>query len=606
MDNFDLRNNQEALEYLKKAVSADKNFIEAYMMMAQIYREQGKHDQAIQTYRKALNIDPSFNPAGFLILADYLFRQGRYPEARDEVKKFQNTTNSSEQNAGLADSLLSLYEYAIRLTENPVPFEPVNLGDSVNSPLDEYWPSLSVDEEKLVFTVALPSDNKHPDPRFNFQEDFYFSEKKSDGTWTKRKNIGPPVNTHQNEGAQSITADGDKLYYTHCRAEVDRGNCNIYFSAEQNGKWSVPTPVGKPVNTVYREKQPSVSADDRILFFSSDRPGGMGGLDIWISYRDEKGNWSDPVNAGKNINTAADEQSPFIHPDGRTLYFSSDGRRGLGGSDIYFSVRNDKGEWTEARNIGYPVNTNKTEFSMIVNSAGNRAYFASNREEGKGTDIYYFDLYEAARPVAVSYMKGRVYDAETFIGLPAKFQLIDLASGELVIELEAGKGEGRYLVPLPTNRDYALNVSYPGYLFYSENFSFRGIHEKTNPFLKDVPMKPVKKGEKIVLRNIFFKFDKWDLKQESLIELEKLASFLENNPRLRVEISGHTDNIGSDEYNKLLSLRRAEAVVLYLVNHGIDPGRLESKGYGATDPIATNDTEQGRAMNRRTEMKILQ
>jgi outer membrane protein OmpA-like peptidoglycan-associated protein len=278
----------------------------------------------------------------------------------------------------------------------------------------------------------------------------------------------------------------------------------------------------------------------------------------------------------------------------------------LGRGDIFLTRKREDGSWSTPQNLGYPINTYNNEIGLIVNPAGDKAYYASDRIEEKGMDIYTFDLHEDVQPTPVSYMKGRVYNALNWKGIAAEFQLIDLDNGKLVIQAESNPGEGDYLIPVPVNRNYALNISHPGYLFYSDHFELKGTYEITDPYIKDVPLKPIKSGEKVVLNNIFFEFDMSTLRSESEVELNKTYEFLRNNPSLRVRIGGHTDNIGTDEYNEDLSNRRAEAVVDYLIARGIDEERLEYTGYGSNRPIADNTTEDGRAINRRTELEIIE
>ncbi len=310
---FNGMENDKALSSLQKAAKADNNFIEAFMMMAQIYKESESHEKAIFNFRKALSINPDFNPSGHLSLSEYLYQIGRYNEAVDEAIVFEKISKYDVVSREKYAALREKYDFALQLYLNPVSFNPINLGDSINSELNEYWPSLSVDESKLVFTVALEKPGMGPDKRPRFQEDFYLSEKDENGNWKFRRNMGSPINTPDNEGAQSISSDGQKIYYTHCRPEINRGNCNIYFSEYLKGVWTVPKPLPFPVNTTHKEKQPSISPDDRVLYFSSDRPGGKGGMDIWSSHKNSDGSWSDPVNLGESINTESDEQSPFIH-----------------------------------------------------------------------------------------------------------------------------------------------------------------------------------------------------------------------------------------------------------------------------------------------------
>ena len=312
-----------------------------------------------------------------------------------------------------------------------------------------------------------------------------------------------------------------------------------------------------------------------------------------------------PVNLGDSINTPGIEQSPFIHPDQQTLYFSSTGWPGMGQGDLFVSRKRGDGEWSTPVNLGYPINTHNDEIGLVVNAAGERAYFASDRNSGKGTDLYTFELPPESRPVMVSYMTGRVYDAGNMKGLGALMQLIDLETGEVVMELESSPDNGEYLVPLPTDSDYALNVNADGYLFYSDHFSFEGVHGRTDPFRRDIPMERIDVGSTVVLNNIFFDTDSHELKPRSVTELNKLYDFLVRHPEICVEISGHTDSTGTPGHNQELSERRAQAVAGFLISRGIAGERLIWKGYGETKPLADNRTETGRALNRRTELKVV-
>jgi outer membrane protein OmpA-like peptidoglycan-associated protein/Tol biopolymer transport system component len=602
---FDNREDEKALKYLKKAVKSDAEFIEAYMMMSQIYKDRNEFTEAISSYEKALKINPKFNPPGYLVLADVEMSQGLYSDALTHAERFLELGDFKKVSRSDAERFTENCRFALDKFNHPVPFVPVNLGDSVNSDKNEYWPSLSLDESKLIITVLDPADPSQTAQKTSVQEDFYESFRKPDGTWAKRKNVGPPLNTNDNEGAQTISADGRFLFFTGCNRPDGQGKCDIYFSENINGTWSVPVNIGYPVNTAYSEKHPSISADGRRLFFASDRPGGLGGLDIWVSQKQSNGFWSLPVNLGENINTPGNEQSPFIHPDNQSLYFSSEGHLNMGKGDIFISRLDSNNSWLPAVNLGYPINTWNNEVGLIVNAAGDKAYYASDRQKDRGLDIYEFPLYPEARPIPVSYMKGRVYDALTWKGIEATFQLFDLQSGELVMESSSAPEEGDFLVSLPAGRNYALNVSKPGYLFYSDHFSMAGIHKLTDPLLKDVPLSPIRQGETVVLKNVFFAFDSFEVQPESQAELNKIIDFLNVNPSVQIEISGHTDNIGNIQYNQALSEKRARAVVDYLSGKGIQINRLSYKGYGSSVPKTENDTEEGRSINRRTELRIV-
>jgi outer membrane protein OmpA-like peptidoglycan-associated protein len=291
--------------------------------------------------------------------------------------------------------------------------------------------------------------------------------------------------------------------------------------------------------------------------------------------------------------------------DNRTLYFASAGWLGMGDMDLFMSEKKEDTAWSAPVNLGYPINTSESEFGIVVSPAGNKAYYASDRKEGRKKDIYMFELPVKAQPVATSYMKGNVFDSETHKPLKANFELISMKTGQTIMNSYSRAETGSFLVSIPSNHNYILNVSKKGYLFYSDNFKLEGKHKASEPYLKDIPLKPLKAGEKMILRNVFYATDSYELKPESKVELNKVLNLLNNNPTLQIEISGHTDNVGSDSYNKELSMNRARSVYNYLTEHGIDSKRLTYKGYGENQPIATNETPEGRAKNRRTEIKVL-
>ncbi len=367
--------------------------------------------------------------------------------------------------------------------------------------------------------------------------------------------------------------------------------------------WIEPENIGQPVSSKFWESQPSLSADGMSLYFVSNRDNNY---DIWVTQLNQYGDWGKPQKLNNNINTSGYEGSVFIHPDNQTLYFSSDGLIGMGGLDIFMSRKDSTGDWGKAINLGYPINTHKDENSIVISAEGELAMFASDRADGfGGLDIYEFELYEDARPQYVTYMKGKVFDIETKKKLGARFELIDLKTSEVAIKSKANTGSGEFIVCLPTDREYALNVSYDGYLFYSENFNLEGVFSNTEPFLMDIPLKPIKPGESVVMKNVFFEHDKYLLLDESKVELGKLITFLEQNPEVKIEIGGHTDNVGDIAYNLELSQKRAKAVNDYLVEQGVDQVRLLYKGYGESQAVDSNETEKGRANNRRTEVRIL-
>jgi outer membrane protein OmpA-like peptidoglycan-associated protein len=329
-------------------------------------------------------------------------------------------------------------------------------------------------------------------------------------------------------------------------------------------------------------------------------------MDLWLTNMTEEGVFTSPVNLGTPINTILNEDSPFLHPNGNTLYFASEGHKGMGGKDIFYSILTPDQTWGEPLNMGYPINTFADEMSLVVNAKGDKAFYSSDRSGGLGyDDLYYFDLPPTLRPQSVTYMKGRIFDAKDNTPLEASFSVVDLNTGQVVVASSSDIKTGEFLICIPPNSSYALHAQRHNYLFYSENFELKDVYSDIEPYVKDIYLKRIEIGESIVLKNIFFDTDKSDLKPESEVELKNLLTLLHENPKMKIEISGHTDNVGSKEHNIILSQNRAKAVYDYLINKGIKANRMSYKGYGYNRPISTNDTEEGRTLNRRTEFKIV-
>jgi tetratricopeptide (TPR) repeat protein len=592
---FDLGN---AEKFLKEAIIIDNTFYEAYMLLGEMMSKQRRFSESADYYKKAVRIDSLFYKPVFFPLANAEMMCGRYSDALSDYNVYLLQPGISEKNKKSALKSLEDCKFAIQSIKNPVPFTPVNLGDSINTADDEYWPSITVDGQTLMFTRQISTGRSNP----KTQEDFYISHLYNQ-KWAKAKNAGYPLNTSQNEGAQTLSSDGRYMYFTACERPDGLGKCDIYYSSFDGKNWSLPVNIGPPVNTKAWESQPSISANGRMLFFTSNRPGGIGGMDLWYSILSDAGSWKTPVNLGKVINTEGDEMSPFIHFDGKTLYFSSNGRTGMGGSDIYFSKMNDDTTWTEPVNLGYPINTFNDEAGLIIDAGGKMAYFSSKRDEARGKDIFSFNVYESVRPESVSYFKGTVYELGTGRILTAGYELVNLNTGRVIVS-GLTDYKGTFLVCLSSDNNYGLNVSKDGYLFYSDNFMFEGIHSASEPFIKRIDLSPIKVGEKLRLSNVFYQFDSWTIKKESFPELNRVVRLLSENINIIVEIGGYTDSIGTREYNMELSEKRAKSVLDYLVGKGITADRLKFKGYGAASPISDNVTDDGRKLNRRTEIKI--
>ncbi|MFN4234863.1 MAG: OmpA family protein [Bacteroidia bacterium] len=607
---YESSNDDLAIIDLEKALKEDPKYIDVYLLLGYIYSDKGKNKEAINSFNKVIELDDLNYKVLHFTLGRLNFFEGNYEAAKSSYLQYLQYPRANPENVIIAKRDLASCEFALYAIKNPVPFNPKNLGEGVNSEFDEYFPCVTADDQTILFTRLLKDDQVYGGK----QEDFYIS-KKENGIWQKALNLGAPINTKNNEGAPTISPDGQQIIFVACQGiegyGVGRkgfGSCDLFWSRKKGNNWSAPVNLMEPVNSRNWETQPSISSDGKTLYFIRGivTREGIKEQDIYTSVRNDDGTWSTPVKLSNKINTPGREESVFIHPDGNTLYFSSDGHIGMGGLDIYVSRKDEKGEWSIPVNLGYPINTHNDENSLLVSADGKLAYFASDRAGGfGGLDLYSFELPENVRPEIVSYMKGKVYDAENKNPLEANFQLIDLSSGKVIVEALSNPGNGEFLVCLPANKNYALNVSKNGYLFFSENFSLKEGGTNLQPIKKDIPLSPIKEGEKVVLKNVFFETAKFDLKEESKIELDKLVNFLQKNPTLKIEISGHTDNQGDKKSNITLSENRSKAVTNYLISKGIAAERLSSKGYGDTLPVADNNTPEGRSLNRRTEFKII-
>ena len=594
---------QAAKEKLQKAIDIDEKFAESWLLLGNINKKQNKDSLALEAFKKAMDINPQrFLPAHFSIGKLY-FEQGKYKKSLKSLKYYQkhgDNTRVLRKN----ENYLEDCKFAIKMKNNPVPFEPENLGGNINSEFDEYINSMSIDEQFIIFTVKQPFGGKEGREEV---EDFYYASRDNDTSeWNKRKKMSRLFNTAGNEGAMYISPDRSFLVFAACHRPDGYGRCDLYISHKKEQGWTEPENMGERVNSAAWDSHPTIGSDNKTVYFVSNRKGGEGKNDIWKTTMTSEGKWSYPENLGIKINTSENEYYPFIHPDNNTLYFSSAGHRGMGGLDFFMSKKKD-GEWQTPRNLGYPINTHRDEMGLQVNAAGNLAFISTDRLQGYGRfDIYSFNLPEEFKPEPVTYMKGIVFDQNNNKKLRASFELIDLETEEVVTSAHSDGKTGEFLLSIPTDKNYALNVKKDGYLFYSETFELSGVHSKTEPYKKDIPLKPIEIGKTVVLNNIFFEYDKYELLPSSKAELNRLVKLLNNNAEMNIRIQGHTDSQGSKEYNKRLSENRAKAVYDYLVKEGISEERLSYKGFGESKPIADNDTEEGRAKNRRTEFEVTQ
>lgn len=598
---FDLKQFDDAIGDFEKALKMDPTFIDAQIQWANTKNVQEKLEEARTGYEKAIAIDSVYEPNVFYSLGIVEFELKNFGQAAVLMDYFlKKAPKISASRKATAKKYLENARFSAKAFANPVPFVPKNLGPNINTPKSEYLPALTADGETLIYCTLL-GDN-----RYNRQEDFFIS-KLVDGQWQK----GTPIehlNTEDSEGSQAISADGKLIIFTACNRKGGLGACDLYYSETVNGKVMPPKNLGAPINTGLIETQPSLSSDGKTLYFVRAESGWKGNSDIWQSDRQPNGKWGQPVRLDSTINSPDQEQSPFIHPDGQTLYFTSRGHVGMGSFDIFFARKQADGKWGTPENIGYPINTAGSEGAVFISLDGSTAYISSTMEGGQGeSDIYAFALHDAAKPKPVTFVKAVVTDALSRLPLVATAEIIELSSGKPFATVTTD-ANGEFLFTLPAGGNYALNVSKEKYLFYSENFALTEPGTLDKPFKLAIalsPMSDATAARPIVLKNIFFETGSATLQKESLPELAQLKKLLAENPTLRIQINGHTDNVGSDADNLKLSEARAKAVFDHLVQSGADASRLQFKGFGEAVPASTNDTEEGRRMNRRTEYVVV-
>jgi outer membrane protein OmpA-like peptidoglycan-associated protein len=581
---------EEGIVELQKAIKIQPDYTQAKELLGEYFFALKKYDDAIAILESSAN-DKDFSARSVFLLSEIFLKNNNGEKAKLYAEKYIARKDKVPNAAAKASQTILNANFAIEAKKNPVPFNPKNLGVAINTKANEYFPYLTPDGKVFTFTRM--------DGR---QEDLFYANR-DDSVFSNAMSYGNNVNTDDNEGASAMDAQGNFLFVTACNRMDGYGSCDIYYSVKQNNIWTAPQGIGKPVNTGAWEAQPSFSSDGSALYFASNRPGGFGGRDIWVSYLDTNMKLSEPKNLGPNINTKYDDQCPFIHADNQTLYFTSNGWPGMGNGDIYISRKTDTG-WTKAVNIGYPINTENDDNGMTVSYDGKTAFLSSSRAGGfGGLDLYSFELPENMQPKKTTYIKAVVKDAKSKQLLNASYSIIDLDTKKEVYK--GNTSNGKFFVSIELNKNDALQIQKEGYLFYSQNINLKETTTETKPYEIEVLLEPIAANSKITLNNVFFDFDKNELKQESFVELDKLADLLKKNPTVKIEISGHTDNKGDKKYNLTLSQKRAESVVNYLVQKGIAAARLVAKGYGDTMPIAPNDIEENKAKNRRTEVKVL-
>ncbi len=585
----------EAAQKLEEVLPSDPNNMEVNFYLGSAYQALGQTEKSVDFFLKAKDVmldavsHVSYGSNEILVKHQMQYHQ-RYAAEQATLSKATNTMK-----------------------------EPIRLANSINSNFGDYFPMLDPTGTKLYFTSTRPDQDggtrsilksksktkgasgSDSAPKEG-DEDIYFVEKIG-AEWGAPVKLPEPINTDSNDGAACFSADGQLMVYAGCGLSDGMGSCDTYFSVMENGSWTSPKNMGNVVNSEAWDAQFSLSYDGSKLFFSSGRDGGYGETDLYLVEKNIFGEWGPPVNLGGIVNTPFHEYAPFISQDGKTLYFSSNAHPGFGGLDIFKSVY-DNGKWSVPVNLGKPLNTPKDDKFFTIGGSGELGYFSSDRD-GKGLDIYQIEIPEEMRPQPTIVITGTVTNAKTNDRVGGFVMVEDIDTGELIAVNKSNSITGKYLVVLPGGRNYSVSANKEGFFFYSQSFEVpKKIHYEE--ITKDILLKPIEKGTKVVINNIFFETGKATLTPQSHLELDKAIDLLRSNPTMVIEVGGHTDNVGDDGMNMKLSHDRAKSVREYMVGRGIGPDKIQAKGYGESNPIATNETDDGKKANRRTEFIILE
>jgi outer membrane protein OmpA-like peptidoglycan-associated protein/Tol biopolymer transport system component len=606
-----------AEEYLLKSLAKDSTFSEAYILLSQVKVKMGDINSAIFYKEKMMTVNPIIPLVEYFYLAGMHMAIGSYEKCLKNAVRYKNSPLADQRYIGRIDKMIENCEFAIEAIKNPVDFNPINLGSSINSELPEYFPSITADDSTFLFTRRV-NDLSAPGGR---QEEIFVSKKTLNNHWSNSSLVSNAINSKYNEGAPTFSPDGQYIIFVGCETGAkgdyeygdDRkgyGSCDLFYSQNNGTNWSKPVNLGSKINSKHWETQPSFSSDGKTLYFirgmTYDRQRrNPDNQDIYVTSITEDGQWSKPEKLPPNINSPHREESVQIHPDGKTLYFSSNGHPGMGGMDLYMSRKLDDNTWSDPINLGYPLNTYKNDISILISPKGDKGYFSSDREGGYGDlDLYSFNVDKKFKPLPITFIKGKIIDAESKLPLFAFFQLTDLKKGNIISQMQSKLEDGEFLITVPKNIDFALHAEKEGYMFYSRNIYRDNLSLSKDGFLI-IELEKVKPGT-FILENIFFEKSKSSLKKSSLVELNKVLKLMQINPDLKIQISGHTDSDGDDDFNLELSINRAKSVVNWLIENNIDQNRLSFKGYGETRPIEENNSIANKAKNRRTELTIIE
>lgn len=620
---------EERMAFLKQALDMEPDYADALFMYAEELIKTEQYEQssfapAAEYFKKLIAICPNYHSDPYYFIGFSYYEDEKYQDAITYLQKFLNYKSDDEKKYSKkydaflyqAKQMIKYAKFNIDIFQHPVPFDPYPVA-GLSTKYDEYLACISPDNKYAFFTRKMPfsSIDQVYGSADNLKEFFMTSERGANGEFAEgTKMESPPFNMGRNEGGPSITIDDKQLYFTICKDEGGQiPNCDIYYCNADGSGWGEITNMGHQVNDPDAwDSQPSISADGLTLYFASDRKGGYGKVDIWYSTKDARsGDWSTAVNMGPNINTPGNDKSPFIHSDSHTLYFSSDGRPGVGGYDIFYSRADSSGKWMEAKNIGYPINSAGDDLGFFVSTDGKTGYFCSNdpaRANGRsvgGWDIYKFALYQEARPQAVKMVEFNTKESD---GSPSHGTTITITNArtkeQVVAMSDTNAGTYRAIVSADPKDQYVVSANKKGFAFTSTTISNKDTSTAVVTPPVDMEIKEVKAGANYTLNNIYYKTNSAELQPISLTVLEEFAKFLKSNPDIKIKIVGYTDNVGNRNDNLALSHDRAFTVMQTLEQDGVKADRLSFEGMGDANPVASNATEEGRQKNRRTEFVI--
>ncbi len=601
---YEANHKVEAAKLLSEVIGKYPNYPRSYFVKARWEMLAKNYEDAVNSLLKLNELKPDFNPLQKKMLAESYFNVKNYTQAKLLFQEFINLGNVNPESKKICESMIQNIDF---ITNQPIEDYKItyeNVGEGINTIENEYFPSTTADESMIYFTRNTRGN-----------EDIWVSSSQNN-IWNIAKLVDEPliegdntyvsINSDVNDGAHTISPSGKHLFFTSCNRPNSFGSCDLFVAKKNGNEWGKPRMLPKNINTKAWETQPCISADGKTIYFVSNKEGGSGRGDIYSTQLNKDGTFSEPQNLGSEINTPGSEDKPFLHPDGTTLYFTSDGHPGYGGRDIFVSRWVDN-KWTKPINLGGQINSEGDESSIFVNTLGTKAYISKENNEGgrRDQDIYSFKLPEAFMPRKVTYIKGLVLNARTNQPLKASVKIQNIDRGESTLSINSDEKNGDFLVTLVEDQEYGFNVLKEGFALYSKNYSFTKSASNSNTQVLEIKLEPLESGTKFELRNVFFETGKFDLKESSHNELNYIVEILTKNPTIKIQVSGHTDNVGQVANNQLLSENRAKSVMEFLISKGITADRLQYKGYGSSKPLSSNDTEGGRAQNRRTEIEIL-